>query len=120
MLSSKTLCDISKCFQHACYLKMVPFDWDPQTFKLTVVTDYRIFVPFFIFTYTLCNSIYLLVSFLVVRQSMSLPIQSIHIFWTVSYFVGTVMSSNNLVQKHKMATFVNHFFSHQKLNQGNG
>ena len=118
MTSNKTWCDISKCFQHACYLKMLPFDWNPKTFKLTEVTDYRLLIPFFICFYTFSNSIYLLVSFLMLRKSMSLPIQSFHIFWTTCYFVATVMSSNNLAQKRKMATFVNHFFSHQKLNQG--
>ena len=119
MLSEKTLRGISKCFQHACYLRMVPFDWEPKTFRLIVKRDYQIITTFLIFSYNILNTAHLLIAYFIFRNSMSVSTQSIHIFWATGYFFGTVNMCAMLTDRHEIATFVNHFLSHQKLNQGN-
>ena len=119
MLSKKCLCCISKCFQHACYLKMLPFDWEPKASKLTVISDYRVLIPFFIFFYNILTLMYLFTAYFMLRKSMSVSIQSFYIFWATGYFLGTVNKYINLTQKYEIATFVTHFFSHQRFNPGN-
>ena len=119
MLSKRTLWGISKCFQHSCYLQMVPFDWNPKASELTVIRGYRILITFLIFFYNLLNIVYLVVAYFMLRNSMSVSTHSFQIFWTTSYFLGTVNMCINLTHKYELATFVTHFFSHQRFNQGN-
>ena len=119
MLSKKTLCGLSTFFQHACYMKLIPFDWEPKTFKLIVPRNYRVLTTILIFCYNVLNTAHLFVAYFIFRKSMSVSTQAFHIFWATCCFISTVNACNALTERHEIATFVNHFLSHQKLSQGN-
>ena len=114
MLSEKTLKGISQFLRHACYLKIIPFDWNSKTPRLSVISDPRIYIIYAIFVYMLINFIYLVVSFYFLMDSMGISTKSFHVVWIVSYFNAFTIDFGNLKLRQQIATFANHFFSHQR------
>ena len=118
MVSEKGLNGLSKLLQHACYLKVLPLDWNLKTRRLTVITDFRISFHLCVFAYFSLYTIYLVIYYHKLSKSMTIPTQALHIVWISFYFTTSVTFYNIFTRRYEMAIFINHFFSHHTMLSG--
>ena len=115
MLNETFVNGISKFFQHACYLKFLPFDWNPKTLKISVIRDSRIYITLSIHTYITLNCIILTSSYYIYHESMSISTQALHIVWISSYLMSVLNCYSNFSRRDQFARFLNDFLSHPMM-----
>ena len=118
MLTQRSLKAISTIIHHSCVLKIIPFDWNPKTFTLTVITDRRVIITFSLTVYLWLMCFYNLVSLYHFRKSMKVSKKVLHMVMSTVYILGLVFTYNTLKRKSEIARFTNHFFKFQKNMEG--
>ena len=118
MLTRRSLKAISTILHHSCFIKVVPFDWDPKTFTLTVITDRRGILNFTVSICVWLMCAYNIVSYYHVRNSMKVSQKVLHMVMCIVYIMTSVFTYNSLKRKNEISQFTNQFFKFQKNMDG--
>ena len=118
MLTKRSLKALSTIIHHSCFLKFIPFDWNPKTFKLTAITDRRILINYGLTVYIWFMCFYSLVSYCYYRSSMKVSKKILHIVMIICYITGSLFTYNSLKRKSEVEQFTNHFFKFQTKMEG--
>ena len=116
MLSERSLKAIAKLLKHLCFLKIIPFDWDPTSFSVKVIRDRRIYITLFVTLVLISHCFYLAISQLNVTMEPSE--RSVHMIWQTAFILGSVTSYNSFSRRHELSIFINHFFEFNRFLKG--
>jgi len=119
MLTQKSQQIISVILTNSCYFKILPFDWNPKTYTLTVITGSRFLITLPCSAWVWVNFVYLW-STLYYHPSRATANTStmLHTMWGVCNTICSIFTFSNLRQRYEIAVFFNQFFRFQKLLDG--
>jgi hypothetical protein len=119
MLSKGSLRAISRIFRYGCTFKVLPFVWDSDKFKLTVIRDARILFPLIIAAWIWYNFLHMSLTYFLYKRLMSPTARALHVIWWISGGMSCGSTVNTFRRRHQISSFLNRFFRFQKYLQGN-
>jgi len=114
MLTGQSLKSISSILKHACFCKVIPFDWDSKTYTVRVIRDWRIVITFTITIYLWTMSLYLGISYYRHMGSIRAAEKVLYMVLWTCYLLAAIFAYNTLRRKSELLQFINHFFSFEK------
>lgn len=124
MLATQTYNLISKAFAHSTHLKILPFIWNPKTYKLSCLTfksQKTAFILYHLVSYYLClYTAYIWSGYFYYRDY--LKENQIHkvlqLVFALGYSLVSTFVLNTMFNREKMASFINSYFQYLKILDG--
>ena len=113
-LTQRTVKLLSNLIGVISFLKLVPFDWDKKTFRLSVTTDWKIYLYYISTSWSLFHAIYLNTRYFLLAHgntnTKTVLSKILHVIYCISFSFPVGMNFSTFIHKHTVSEFVTHFF----------